>query len=38
MCRARDAGFGQNYHPAIVQLVDGRVASPGSQPRVTEPD
>lgn len=24
MCQARDAGFGQNYHPAIVQLVDGR--------------
>lgn len=25
MCEARDAGFGQNYHPAIVQVVDGRV-------------
>ncbi len=25
MCKARDAGFAQNYHPALVQLVDGRV-------------
>lgn len=25
MCRARDAGLGQNYHPAMIQLVDGRV-------------
>lgn len=25
MCQARDAGFGQNYHPVIVNLVDGRV-------------
>jgi 3-hydroxyisobutyrate dehydrogenase-like beta-hydroxyacid dehydrogenase len=25
MCKARDAGFALNYHPAIVQLVDGRV-------------
>lgn len=33
MCRARDAGFGQNYHPAIVQLVDGRVT-----PSTNEPD
>lgn len=24
LCKARDAGFGQNYHPAIVQIVDGR--------------
>lgn len=24
LCEARDAGFGQNYHPAIVQIVDGR--------------
>lgn len=27
MCQARDAGFAQNYHPAIIQLVDGRVQS-----------
>lgn len=27
MCRARDAGLGQNYHPAMVQLVDGRVGT-----------
>lgn len=27
MCRARDAGLGQNYHPAMVQLVDGRVGA-----------
>lgn len=38
MCRARDAGFGQNYHPAIVQLVDGRVASPAPRRAVSEPD
>ncbi|WP_321914489.1 MULTISPECIES: NAD(P)-dependent oxidoreductase [unclassified Paraburkholderia] len=38
MCRARDAGFGQNYHPAIVQLVDGRVGSPAPQRHVSEPD
>ncbi|WP_454754320.1 NAD(P)-dependent oxidoreductase [Cupriavidus necator] len=25
MCQARDAGLGQNYHPAMIQLVDGRV-------------
>ena len=25
MCRARDAGFAQNYHPAVIQLIDGRV-------------
>ncbi|OLL27350.1 2-hydroxy-3-oxopropionate reductase [Burkholderia sp. SRS-W-2-2016] len=24
MCKARDAGFAQNYHPAMVQVVDGR--------------
>ncbi len=24
MCKARDAGFAQNYHPAMVQIVDGR--------------
>lgn len=26
LCEARDAGFGQNYHPAIVQIVDGRAS------------
>lgn len=26
MCKARDAGFAQNYHPAMVRVVDGRVA------------
>jgi len=26
MCQARDAGFVNNYHPAVVQLIDGRVA------------
>lgn len=25
MCRARDAGFAQNYHPAVIKLIDGRV-------------
>lgn len=25
MCAARDAGFAQNYHPAVIQLIDGRV-------------
>lgn len=25
MCAARDAGFGQNYHPAVIKLIDGRV-------------
>lgn len=25
MCRARDAGFALNYHPAVIQLIDGRV-------------
>lgn len=25
MCQARDAGLGQNYHPALIQLVDGRI-------------
>ncbi len=25
MCQARDAGFVNNYHPAVVQLIDGRV-------------
>lgn len=29
MCQARDAGFAQNYHPAVVQLVDGRVKVAG---------
>lgn len=24
MCRARDAGYAQNYHPVTVKLVDGR--------------
>ncbi|EHK68011.1 NAD(P)-dependent oxidoreductase [Achromobacter arsenitoxydans] len=25
MCRARDAGYAQNYHPAVIKLIDGRV-------------
>jgi 3-hydroxyisobutyrate dehydrogenase-like beta-hydroxyacid dehydrogenase len=25
MCEARDAGFGLNYHPAMVRVVDGRI-------------
>ncbi|WP_191575431.1 NAD(P)-dependent oxidoreductase [Achromobacter insolitus] len=25
MCRARDAGFAQNYHPAVIKLIDGSV-------------
>ncbi|CAB3827542.1 MULTISPECIES: NAD(P)-dependent oxidoreductase [Achromobacter] len=25
MCRARDAGFAQSYHPAVIKLIDGRV-------------
>lgn len=25
MCRARDAGYAQNYHPAVIRLIDGRV-------------
>lgn len=28
LCQARDAGFGLNYHPAIVQVIDGRVSPP----------
>ncbi|RKP57643.1 NAD(P)-dependent oxidoreductase [Pararobbsia silviterrae] len=27
MCEARDAGFAQNYHPAMVRVVDGRIAA-----------
>lgn len=27
MCQARDAGIVNNYHPAIVQLVDGRITA-----------
>ncbi len=25
MCKARDAGYAQNYHPAVIKLIDGRV-------------
>ena len=25
MCLARDAGYAQNYHPAVIKLIDGRV-------------
>lgn len=25
LCHTRDAGFAQNYHPAVIQLIDGRV-------------
>jgi len=25
LCHTRDAGFSQNYHPAVIQLIDGRV-------------
>lgn len=28
LCKTRDAGFAPNYHPAVVQLIDGRVAVP----------
>ena len=31
MCQARDAGFVQNYHPAVIQLIDGRI------PAATDP-
>ncbi|QHE90402.1 NAD(P)-dependent oxidoreductase [Pandoraea fibrosis] len=31
MCEAREAGFGQNYHPAIVQIVDGRASGKGEK-------
>jgi 3-hydroxyisobutyrate dehydrogenase-like beta-hydroxyacid dehydrogenase len=24
LCKTRDAGFVQNYHPAVIQLIDGR--------------
>jgi 3-hydroxyisobutyrate dehydrogenase-like beta-hydroxyacid dehydrogenase len=24
LCQTRDAGFGQNYHPAVVRVIDGR--------------
>jgi 3-hydroxyisobutyrate dehydrogenase-like beta-hydroxyacid dehydrogenase len=27
LCRTRDAGFAKNYHPAMIQLVDGRVSA-----------
>ncbi|PLP98463.1 NAD(P)-dependent oxidoreductase [Cupriavidus pauculus] len=26
MCRASEAGLAQNYHPAMIQLVDGRIS------------
>jgi 3-hydroxyisobutyrate dehydrogenase-like beta-hydroxyacid dehydrogenase len=26
LCRTRDAGFGQNYHPAMIRVVDGRAS------------
>ncbi len=25
LCKTKEAGFSQNYHPALIQLVDGRV-------------
>lgn len=28
LCKTRDAGFAPNYHPAVVQLIDGRVPVP----------
>ena len=30
LCKTRDAGFAPNYHPAVVQLIDGRVTVPQS--------
>jgi len=34
MCKARDLGFAQNYHPAVIHVIDGRVEAglPGSVP------
>ena len=28
LCKTRDAGFAPNYHPAVIQLIDGRVGIP----------
>jgi 3-hydroxyisobutyrate dehydrogenase-like beta-hydroxyacid dehydrogenase len=28
LCRTRDAGFGKNYHPAMIRVVDGRAVKP----------
>jgi 3-hydroxyisobutyrate dehydrogenase-like beta-hydroxyacid dehydrogenase len=30
LCKTRDAGFAPNYHPVVVQLIDGRVTVPQS--------
>lgn len=27
LCKTRDAGFAPNYHPAVIQLIDGRVSA-----------
>jgi 3-hydroxyisobutyrate dehydrogenase-like beta-hydroxyacid dehydrogenase len=32
LCQTRDAGFAQNYHPAVIQLIDGRVKSDAQAP------
>jgi len=28
LCKTRDAGFAPNYHPAVIQLIDGRAGAP----------
>lgn len=28
LCKTRDAGFAPNYHPAVIQLIDGRASAP----------
>ena len=33
LCETRDAGFAQNYHPAVIQLIDGRVKTDTQGPK-----
>ena len=30
LCKTRDAGFAPNYHPAVIQLIDGRASVPAA--------
>ncbi|ARP86548.1 NAD(P)-dependent oxidoreductase [Bordetella genomosp. 9] len=34
LCHTRDAGYAQNYHPAVIQLIDGRVKVAATGPTV----
>lgn len=31
LCQTRDAGFAQSYHPAVIQLIDGRVKTKAAE-------